>query len=233
MLGKSDRVSTGVPDLDKMIEGGFKAGTSTLVAGMAGSGKTILGFHFLMEGVKKGENAMYLTFEEEKEKLYNDMLGFGWDLEKYEKEGKFVFLRYSPEQVKKVLSEGGGIIETIISKYKIKRLVIDSITSFALLYKDELSQKEAALNLFQIINGWGCTALLTAQSAMDSEDTIAASLEFEVDGIILMYNVKMGQERKRAIEILKMRGTNHPLHIFGFKITSKGIEIQPQETIEF
>ncbi len=227
------RVSTGIPELDKMTEGGFREATANLVAGRAGSGKTIFCFHFLMAGLKNGENVMYLTFEEDKEKLYDDLSVFGWDLEKYEREGKFVFLRYTPEQVKKVLTEGGGVIESIVIKHNIKRMVIDSISSFSLLYKDELSKKEAALSLFQMISNWGCTALLTAQDSQREEDNITSALEFEVDSIIFLYNVKIGTARKRAMEILKMRGTNHPQSIYRFDITTKGVSIHTEEAIAF
>lgn len=140
------------------------------------------------------------------------MLSFGWQLEKYEKENKFIFLEYTPEQVKRLITEGGGEIETIIEKCKIKRIVIDSITSFSLLYQEELTKKEAALSLFELIDKWGCTALLTSQAFDDKE--ISTSLEFEVDSIILLYHTLKNGRRIRALEILKMRGTEIPEKFF-------------------
>jgi circadian clock protein KaiC len=226
MTSSIKRVSAGVSGFDELVQGGFKEGSINLVAGGPGSGKTLFAIQFLVEGLVHGEPGVYVTFEERKDKLYEDMLGFGWDLEKYEKEGKFAFLEYTPEQVKKVLIEGGGTIDTLVSEMKVKRMVIDSITSFTLLYKDELTQKESSLALFELINNWGCTAVLTSQDEAAEGSTITAALEFEVDSIILLYHFRKKGSRIRAIEILKMRGTKHPDKTFCIDITQKGIKIQ-------
>lgn len=228
---KGRRVSTGITGLDPLIDNGFKEKTINLVAGGAGSGKTIFGIQFLVEGIRKGEPGIYVTFEERKDKTYEDMLTFGWDLAKYEKEEKFVFLEYTPEQVKKILVEGGGPIESIIEKVKAKRIVIDSITSFSLLYEDELTKKEAALSLFDLINKWGCTAVMTSQEVEKKGATITAALEFEVDSIILLYHSKMDGFRRRGLEILKMRGTKIPEKTYPLLIDKKGIRIDTTRMI--
>lgn len=228
------RVTTGIGALDKLLQGGFVKNSINLVAGGAGTGKTIFAIQYLIEGIVKfNEPGIYITFEEKKKKTYEDMLEFGWDLAKLEKEGKFVYLEYTPEQVKKVLVEGGGVIEVIIEKMEAKRLVIDSISSFALLYQDELTKKEAALALFELIDKWDCTAFMTSQDTSQQEGTITAALEFEVDGIILMYHVKRKGQRTRAIEILKMRGTKIPEKTFPLNITNKGIVVNQKSTATF
>ncbi|MCX6707071.1 MAG: hypothetical protein NT001_02935 [Candidatus Woesearchaeota archaeon] len=229
---KNKRVPTFISGFDDLIQGGLSERSVNLVIGGAGTGKTIFAIQFLVNGIKNlGETGVYITFEERKDKLYSDMLSFGWDLEKYEKQGKFIFIQYNPEQVKKMLIEGGGVIEGIITKTKVKRLVIDSITSFALLYKDALIRKEAALSLFELINDWGCTAVLTAQHPSNGE-IFSTTLEFEVDSIIRFYNPKMEGVRKRAFEIIKMRGTKHPLKTMTMGITDNGIEFIPAKIIK-
>ncbi len=228
------RVAIGIQHLDNLIGGGFKINSTNLVAGSAGAGKTIFALQFLINGILKyGEPVIYITFEERKDKLYDDVLEFGWDLAKLEKEGKFAFLEYTPEQVKKVLVEGGGTIDSVITKMKAKRLVIDSISSFALLYPNELERKEAILALIDLINSWGCTALLTAQDEARDGLLVSSSLEFEVDSIILLYYVKKKADRIRAMEIFKMRGTKHPGTTFAFDITNKGIVVSPSKKIFF
>lgn len=225
MISTIKRVESGILGFDKLVQGGFKQGSINLVAGGPGSGKTIFAIQFLMEGLKKGESGIYITFEEKKKKLYQDMLGFGWNLEKYEKAGKFAFLEYTPEQVKKVLIEGGGTIDALITQINAKRMVIDSITSFSLLYKDELTQKESSLALFEMIDKWGCTAVLTSQDYSTESSIITAALEFEVDSIIIIYHFRKKGTRIRAIEILKMRGTKHPENTFYLEITEKGLKV--------
>src|SRR3989344_1927484 len=226
------RIKTGMPGLDKLIKGGFKEKTIHLEVGDAGSGKTIFALQFLLEGLQNGESCLYITFEEKKEKLYDDLNSFNWDFAKYEEKKQFFYLEYTPEQVKSILEQGGGTIEQIVTKKKITRLVIDSITSFSLLYQDELNRKEAGLALFNMINKWGCTALLTAQAVARAYEIQATSLEFEADSIILLYHFKEEGKRIRAFEILKMRGTDHPNETFELKITSKGIVIKYDEVIE-
>ena len=230
---KSERIKSGISELDSLIQGGMKRNSINLIAGGPGTGKSIFAMQFLVEGIKNGEPGIYITFEEKKEKVYEDMLKFGWDLAKYEDEGKFAFLEYTPEQVKKVLTEGGGIVEAIIEKIKAQRIVIDSVTSFSLLYEDELTKKEAALALFELINKWNCTGFLTSQDDSRNSNTVSAALEFEADSIILMYHFKIKGIRKRAIEILKMRGTKIPEKTFDLNITEKGIKIDPKKVEAF
>ena len=228
------RVPVGIPGFDKLVEGGLKRGSVNMLAGSAGSGKTIFAIQFLLEGIMNHkEPGIYITFEEHKEKIYEDMIVFGWDLAKLEKEGMFMFLEYSPEQVKKVITEGGGMIDTLIEKSKAKRIVIDSVTSFALLYQDELAKKEAALALFEMLNKWDVTALLTAQERHIDQDFLESNVEFEVESIIAMYHVKIRGLRRRAIEILKMRGTHIPNKTYAMHITQKCIVVDPNEVVVF
>ncbi len=221
------RIKTGITNLDKLIGGGFEENSVNMIVGETGSGKTVFAIQFLIEALKKGEKCLYVTFEEKKNGVYSDMRTFGWDLEKYERENKFFFLEYNPEKVKVMLEEGGGEIETIVVKNKISRLVIDSVTSFALLFEKELEKRESALKLFSMIRNWQCTSLLTLQeSPFDRVGGGSASLEFEADSIMLMYFIRIKAERERFIEILKMRGTKHSTKIFSVEIAKKGIIIK-------
>lgn len=231
-MAKEARVSSGVPGLDPLVQGGFKRNSVNLVAGEPGSGKTIFGMLFLMDGCKKGESGIYITFEEKKDKMYDDMLSMGWDLKKYEEKNLFRFLEYSPEQVKKILVEGGGVVDAMVEKLKAKRIVIDSITSFSLLYEDELTKKEAALSLFDLIGKWNCTAVITSQArSIDHESVMSAALEFEVDSIILLYHMRMKDQRIRGIEILKMRGTEIPEKTFELIFDKNGIKVTKKTVV--
>ena len=219
------RAKMGIPTLDKMMNGGYERESINLVAGGSGAGKTIFAMEYLLAGIQKGEKALFITFEEKKEEFYNNMKKFGWDLNKLEKEGKFFFLEYSPEKVKMMLDEGGGTIETIVLKENIKRMVIDSITSFSMLFETDLEKRQTTLGLFDIIRKWDVTTLLTVQDdPTDEKSTGLSSIEFEVDSIVLLYYLNVKGRRQRFIEILKMRGTSHCKEIRSFEI-EKGIKI--------
>ena len=157
---------------------------------------------------------------------------FEWDFKVYEDKKMFFVLEYSPEQVKSLIEEGGGTIDQLISKESIKRVVIDSITSFLLLYQDELARKEAGLALFELMNKLGCTTILTSQAAYKDGELQGISLEFEADNIVLLYHNKKQGIRERAIEILKMRGTNHANKTMRLNFSSKGMVIKPTQVVK-
>ncbi len=86
----SNRLHTSIPNFDALIQGGFKKNSTNLIAGGAGSGKTIFAIQFLVEGILlHNEVGMYITFEEKKDKFYEDMEDFGWNLRELENKGKF------------------------------------------------------------------------------------------------------------------------------------------------
>jgi len=218
-------ISSGINGFDKISEGGFVEGSVNTIIGESGSGKTIFAMQFIMEGVKRGETCLYITFEEKKEDFYKNMLKFGWDLGKLENSGKFIFLEYSPEKIKLMLEQGGGEIESLIIEKKVKRLVIDSITSFAMLFENKILKREYIINLFDMLRAWDCTVLVTSFSNIsDIKIREVSAAEFEADAIILMHFPIIKNKRERYLEILKMRGTKHPTDMYPVKI-DKGISI--------
>jgi circadian clock protein KaiC len=220
-----ERISTGISSLNHLISGGFVKNSVNLVEGGSGTGKSIFAMQYLMDGIKNKEAVLYITFEEKKDNFYKNMSDFGWDLEKEEKTEKFHFLEYSPEKIKMMLDEGGGSIESMVLRHKITRIVIDSITSFTLLFDTDLEKRGAALGLFDVIRKWGCTTLLIVQhDPLKEEKADISLLEYEVDGIILLYFKKGEGKRERSIEVVKMRGTYHSTKIHIFEIKN-GIQI--------
>src|SRR3989344_8938247 len=219
------RIPTGVGGFDKLIEGGFEKNSTNLIMGGPGSGKTIFAMQFIIEGMKNGEKCLFITFEENKQSFYHNMKRFSWQLEEYEKKDLFTFLNYTPGKVKNMLEEGGGIIESTIIKNKISRLVIDSMTSFTLLFESEIEKREASLDLFNMIRKWNCTSLITLEGSPEGENKVYRALEFESDSIILMQFTRKIIARERFIEILKMRGTNHSKGLYKFVMAKSGIEL--------
>lgn len=226
------RVITGIPGLDQEIQGGFVRKSVNLVAGGPGSGKSIFAMQFIANGIiESNESGIYISFEEKKENFYMFMKEFGWDLNQMEKDNKFRFVRYSPGQVYRLLEEGGGMIDAIVNEIGAKRIVIDSITAFTLLHKDELTTREALLSLFAVISNWECTTLMTAEQESDPEKHSPDIVEFEVDGVIGLYNLRKKNIRQRVAEVLKMRGTKFSSKIFPVKITDNGFVFYPNESV--
>ncbi len=221
------RVATGIPGFDKLVEGGLIKGSINLIAGDSGIGKSIFGMEFLVNGAMNyNEPGVFISFEERKETVYLMMLRLGWDLQKLEDEGKFAFLEYTPEQVNKVVEEGGGIASDIVRGIKAKRIVIDSITAFTLLFLSQIKQREALLSLFDLIRKWGCTAILISETAQDMNRHEVVLEEYEVDGSIRFYNILNKLRREKYMEVFKMRGTKHSHRIFRLKIGDSGIKVK-------
>lgn len=223
-IKEDKRISTGIENFDELIEGGFDKNSVNLLVGSSGSGKSIFGIQFLIEGIKKNENCLYVTFEEQKAEFFENMKELEFDLAGLEKKEKLFFLEYTPKKVKSMLEEGGGAIENIILEKKIKRVVIDSITSFELLFKNEFEKRSSLLSLFSMLRKWDCTTVLIYQSDPNDKKINPNTLGFESDSLTILYFIRREEERKRYLEILKMRGTKHSTKIFEFAIEKrKGI----------
>ncbi len=226
------RVHTGISGLDDVMEGGFKFGSVNMIGGGAGSGKSIFGMQFLVDGIDSyNENGIYISFEESEEKILEDFKRFGWNLEEKIRNKRLIIMHYTPEQVEKVIEAGGGIVRDAIESINAKRLVIDSLTAFTLLHENELEKRKAVLSLFDAIHKWNVTALLTSEQEPDPEKHVSTIMEFETDGVILLYNVRKGDIRERSLEIFKMRGVHHAAKIFPMKIDDNGITIYPEEAV--
>ena len=228
----SNRTHVGIPGLDDVMEGGFKTGSVNLIGGGAGSGKSIFCMQFLVEGIRKhNENGIYISFEQSPKHIIEDFERFGWGLKKLVKDNKLELIYISPEQVQTVLKTGAGSVLNSIKKIKAKRLVLDSLTAFTLLQKSEYEKRREVLKLIEAMQKWKVTSLLTSEQEPDPEEHHSTLMEFEVDGVILLYNIRKGDIRERSIEIFKMRGTSHSARIFPMKVSPEGVTVFPEDTV--
>jgi len=226
-----NRMPTGIEGLDELIEGGFERGSSVLVVGSAGTGKTLFGLQFLYYGaLKYKEPGLFISFEEEKESLYRHSVSFGWDFDALEKKNLFRVIEYKPHQVEKLMQEGGGPIRDVIKEMGAKRLVIDSITSYGLLFRDEYTKRQNILELFDFLNKWGCTSIIISELPPKSAEIKEGSVGFLTDAIISLYYSKEEEKgiRVHSCEILKMRGTHHTNKLLAIGFEKNGIRIYPE-----
>ena len=233
------RVPTGIDGLDVMLKGGFLRGRNILLSGPAGSGKSTLAMQFIYNGALMGEKGLYVTLEESKAKLVEDMLKFGLDLKRAEKNGNFMLIggpiAKLTSQMGQVDADMGNIIgeiEEIVKEKGIKRVVIDSVNLLTMLMKSDDERREALAALANALSSLGCTAILTSET---EEGTMKLSRygieEFIVDGVVVLYLVRQGSRFVPGITVRKMRGSDHDKEIRVFKITEKGIVVYPQETM--
>jgi len=225
------RVPSGISGLDKLIQGGFERNNSILLKGASGVGKTIFALQYLFEGASQyNEPGMYISFGEFKDAIYQRGKIFGWDLENLEKSGKFIFARYEPHEIKGIISGGGGSLRDVIESHGIKRLVIDSLTAYMMLFENEYEANRSVLELFEMLHGMNCTTLVTSEDPITPSSAPSGRVGFLTDGIIHIYNLRKGARRERAFEVVKMRNTNHTTSLYNFQITSSGIEVRGEDS---
>lgn len=227
-IPKAERVPTGVPGLDEVIEGGLERRSITLVRGGGGCGKTILSLQFLHTGCTKyDEPGAFISFSESKASIYKTGELFGYDLAKLEEQEKFAFIRHSPHEVDRILKEGGGTVRDTLESIGAKRLVVDSVTAYSIFFDSPYRENEGVLSLFEILKSWNVTALVTEERDVHLNTIESGRLGFLTDSILHLYHVRTDSSRVRGIEIVKMRHTTHSEKVMPFKIDRKGLVVYP------
>jgi len=222
------RISTGIPGLDTMLEGGFPNGSLITLAGRPGTGKTIFGSQFLYQGALVDKQpGMYVSMLEGRKAYLRNMARLGLDVPPLEKKGLFRFL-----EMPTLTAEGlPAIWEEIvrnIEELEIVRLVIDSFTAMSQAFDNQGDMRVFThMLLGKIVVGAGCTTLMITETPPG--DTYAGSgmQEFIADGVVHFYLVPVaGDARIRYIEITKMRGTSHQMGPIPIDIGRNGIAVR-------
>lgn len=207
-LVSDERVSTGVPGLDAMTNGGYFVGSSVLLTGASGSGKTISSLQFLVAGLQKGEKGMYISFEESEDQLMRNASSFGWDLKKYQEDGLLQIIVSYPDQ--HYLEEHVDIIKRAVDEFVPKRLIIDSLSALSNSFSEDIL-RDITSRLIAFFKEQQITTLLTIATAslMGSASITDAGLSTMTDHIIMLRYIEINSELKHGLLILKMRGSSH------------------------
>jgi len=243
------RVKTGIKGFDNLVQGGFPEGSTILVTGTPGTGKTLFGLEYLYNGAKKfREKGMFVTLEQKLDDIREQAKGIGLDLRSLEKNGS-IFLMHIP--VDELSSETIEKIKQEAKKRKVKRLVIDSISTLSVNAPIYTPVKDMALRdimnykaffsppilgnfvVKRFIYGFldnlkelDCTTLVTSEAPERGEylsrDTIS---EFLTDGILVITFESMGGEYSRNLVVRKMRGTSNDEDVHPLEISGKGLVV--------
>ncbi len=224
MAATIPRVTSGIPGLDPLIQGGFVRNSVNLVTGGTGTGKTILAAQFLWEGLKKGEPGVYITMEEHPDDLKMDVAQFGMDFSKYEKQGICSIDYFDPAQVNNLAAAILNSIKTIGAK----RLVIDSTSVIGLTIENEMMIRRKLLSLIDAVKRQSkCTVLLTTEITEDSKGLSRWGVEeFVVDSVIVLNYLGIGEETNRSLSVRKMRRTKHGTDVYQLAISNKGLIVK-------
>jgi len=228
-----NKISSGIKGIDEMLYGGINLGNIIGVVGPAGSGKTLISLQFLHSCLQKGKKCLYISANHKKTELMKNSLIYGWDFEPFINNKLLELKCLEPVQVvlrgdefhltSKYLDE----LPIIVSKIKTDIVIIDPVTDFMLLCKNEIESRSRLFNLFQIIKENGATAMITAESDVDSSSTKSGIIEYAVDGLFVLRRIQSADmsEILHVIQIAKMRWTKHIREIRQYDFSDKGIEV--------
>jgi circadian clock protein KaiC len=229
----ADRRHTGVPKLDSLMGGGVPQGHVILVAGNTGAGKSTLAMQFIEEGVRLGEKCVLISLEESLTQIIKTAREHDWLFDSHIQSGYLLHATTDLIDVypDKLLYE----IVRLVERSGAKRLVVDSISSMesSTFTRDQV--REFLLQLVTFLKSRGISSLLTYLASemfsaqgnhlLGQATSTELRLSSIVDGIIFLRYVEQGRQVKKALNILKMRGSDHDKRIFEFTIGRGGLVI--------
>jgi circadian clock protein KaiC len=224
-LKGGERLSTGIPDLDRMMDGGIPAGDSLVMAGPAGTGKTTFAIQFVAAGLRAGEAAVIAVFEEHPDAYLRRARAFGVDFKDALAKDKLriIYLRPLDLSVDETLEE----IRVSVQAMGATRLVIDSISGFevalAPTYREDF--RESLYRLIGTLTGIGVTIFSTVES-LENDNGLQFTgyqISFLTDDIISQRYVEIDGELRKALAVIKMRGSQHGREFRSYEITTNGV----------
>jgi circadian clock protein KaiC len=218
------RISSGIPRLDTMLSGrGYFRGSTVLVSGTAGTGKTSMAAQFVEAACKRGERVLFFTFEESADQLVRNMRSIGINLQPFLKKGLLRFRATRPTHYGLETHLTTSI--KLINAFEPSVVVLDPINAFV-LGENQTEVKTMLLRLVDFLKMKGITAFFTSLSsagdAMEMTDVYISSL---IDTWLLLRDIEIAGERDRGLYVLKSRGMEHSNQIREFKLTNHGIEL--------
>jgi circadian clock protein KaiC len=233
---------TRIPGFDVMSEGGLPRGRATLLAGTAGSAKTVFAVQFLAAGITHDdEPGVFVTFEDSVEDIRENMASFGWDIGEWERQRKWIFVDAAPDPEGPAPVTGsydlGGLlarIEGAVRKVDAKRISLDSLNALFVQFHEHGILRAELFRITSRLKALGLTVVFTGERTADyGEVTRFGIEEFVADNVVILRNVLDYERRRRTVEILKFRGCPHQRGEFPFTVTAgEGINVIPLSQIE-
>jgi circadian clock protein KaiC len=221
----ADRVATGVSGLDALLLGGLPRASATMVEGGTGTGKTLLGLHFLLEGVRRGEPGILFTLEETPAQIRAIASNFGWKLAPLEAQGRLLISYTSPVEL--VTDRFLDVARRQIERVGARHAVLDSLTSMALGVPSQRRFRELVYALTKHFRAAGVTPLMTMEVAelLGAAQLTGHGVSSTADNLILLRYVEVAGRLERAVSVLKARGTGHVTELRRFRIDGRGAHV--------
>ena len=227
-------VKTGIPGVDEMLGGGLPQSSVTIVSGSPGVGKSNFAMQYLYNGIKQyNEAGIYLTVEDTPPNVRSYADAFGWDFEKCEKDNMLALVAqpiYGGQEPKKGKEyTSGETLGEAIQRIKAKRIVLDSVTLFKYLFKDDISRRVNLLNFIKQVKDAGCTTMMVAEQHESTSDITYLDEHFLADGLILLFWSRHKEKNERCFRVVKIRGQKINPDIRPMDISEKGVVVYPTQ----
>ena len=214
-----ERLPSGIPGFDQITDGGLPAGGVTLVAGTAGSGKTVLAMQFLAAGIDAyDEPAVFVTLAEAPEKIRRFVAELGWTVPAWEEQGRFALVDATTRVAEGRVVVGENIdfgvllgrIEAAVERVGARRVAIDSLDGLFERFGERAAVRHGLEAISVGLERMGVTAIMTMGRPHDYDGVTAFGVEeFVADNVVILRNSLVGDMRRRTVEVLKLRGTHH------------------------
>ncbi len=220
-----ERVSTGIPRLDAMMEGkGYYRGSSVLISGTAGSGKTSVALSFVNAACARGERCLYVSFEESSAQMKRNMRSVGMDLGRWEKQGLLLFSASRPTLYG--LEMHLVTLHKLVRKFRPQNVVVDPLSNLVSVASLE-DVHSMLVRLIDFLKSEGITGVYTdltspRSGALESTQVHVSSI---IDTWLILRDIESDGERNRGLYVIKSRGMAHSNQIREFLLTSRGIEL--------
>ncbi|MEE8600761.1 circadian clock protein KaiC [Euzebya tangerina] len=222
--GSGHRITTGSDQLDRMLHGGLYDDSIVLLSGATGTGKTLMATHFVAGGLERGERSLLLAYEEGREQLFRNAVGWGFDLEQYEASGDLLVVNDYPESAS--LENHLLHVRRVVSEFQPNRVAVDSLSALERGSTDA-SFREFVIALTSFLKQERAAAMFTSTTAslMGGASVTDAHISTLTDAIILLRYVELAGQMRRGLTVLKMRGSMHDKDIREFTINGEGIHL--------
>ena len=247
-----DKIETGIPGLDEMLDGGLIPGRTYIVSGASGTGKTTLCMQFLLEGAQHGERVLYIALDEPPNEVKRNMANLGWDLSliqlfdatpdvmSYDKtpvrdvstEREVTYFKELPDRIRITSDKSPSDIsintvqEMLKQEMKVRkytRVVVDSLTSLRYFYIKTSEENASMISFFRLLSDLGVTTLASVQMPEIAKPDVEAQM---ARGEIHLHRWLDARGLMRGVTIEKYRGSAHDPQLRPMKITSGGIEVK-------
>ncbi|MBU4222993.1 MAG: hypothetical protein KKA10_15490 [Euryarchaeota archaeon] len=219
-----ERISTGIKGLDKMTDGGFMRGSAVLLSGSSGTGKTVIGTQFIVNCLLKNEPGIIVSFEEDAVQIRENFQKFGWDLEEFENKNLLKII--SPLDFD--ASELALQIYDTVEKTKAKCMMFDGIARLHRMMPPHIQFSDYMEELVSALKKMNVTAVYTneTQNLTGTTKITGMGISPTMDTVILLRYVEIKSEMRKALSVLKMRGSYHDKDIREIIIDKNGVELK-------